>query len=74
MKSETDDKYLQIFEKCIKMQLPNSNYYNYHRKPVFKNKLSVVQNEAARQVTNHTVLSLLHLCALTGLREAVLCI
>lgn len=31
------------------MQPPNSNYYNYHKKPIFKKKLSVVQNEAARQ-------------------------
>lgn len=74
MKCETDDKYRQIFDKCIKMQLPNSNYYNYQSKPVFKNKLSVVQNEADRHVINHSILSLFYLCAHTGLREAVLCI
>lgn len=42
------------------MQLLNSNYYNYQREPVFKNKLSVVQSEADRHVINHTILSLLH--------------
>lgn len=55
MKCETDDKYLQIFDKCIKIQLPDSNYYNYQKKPVFKNKLSVVQNEVARHNQSHNL-------------------
>lgn len=62
MKCKTDDKYLQIFDKCIKIQTP---------------KLSVVQNEAVRQcqTCNHPYdLNSAHLCAFTGLKEAVLCI